>query len=92
MVHAATSDGSVLIMPAAASAAPLIVADPADQQRQRAATLRLTSLAGLAGAPVVVAPLLRADDLPFGVEFVGSPGSDRRLLAWVANAIAASID
>ena len=46
--------------------------------------LDLTCLAGLAGAPVVVAPLLRSEELPVGVAFVGAPGSDLALLDRVA--------
>jgi amidase len=83
---AATADGTVLVQPAAAGAAPpALVGDRGAHERRRMQTLRLTCVAGLAGAPVVVLPLARdtADgDLPLGVAFVGAPGSDRRLLRW----------
>jgi amidase len=81
---AATADGTVLVMPAAAGAAPLLTADSAEQQRVRIATLRLTCLAGLAGLPVVVARWAHLDGLPLGVAFVGAAGSDRELLEFVA--------
>ena len=83
----ATADGTVLVAPAAAGAAP-----PRDGQRvtndaTRARTLRLTCVAGLAGAPVVVVPCARDDGLPLGVAFMGAPGSDRDLIAVVASAL-----
>ena len=83
---AATADGTVLVMPAAAGAAPLLTADPAEQQRVRVATLQLTCLAGLAGLPVIVAPWARVDSLPLGIAFVGAAGSDRELLDFVGRA------
>ncbi|MCU1396791.1 MAG: Amidase [Ilumatobacteraceae bacterium] len=83
-IRAATAGGTVLLMPAAAGVAPLIGTDAAGNERQRSLNLRLTCLAGLSGAPVVVAPLLRSEGLPLGVAFVGAPGTDRALLAWLA--------
>ncbi len=84
LVHAATA-GAVLVLPAAPGAAPPVDQLPADADAWRAQALQLTCLAGLAGAPVVVAPLLRSDDdLPVGVAFVGAPGSDLALLDLVA--------
>ena len=56
-------------------------------ERRRTATLRLTCIAGLAGAPVVVLPIAVDDGLPLGVAFVGAPGSDHRLLRWVADVV-----
>jgi amidase len=62
-VSAATSDGTVLVQPAAAGAAPLpLSATPSSRdahELRRVQTLRLTCIAGLAGAPVVVFTLLR---------------------------------
>jgi amidase len=89
VLHAATAGGTVLVMPAAAGVAPLIESTAEANEFQRAQNLRLTCLAGLAGAPVVVAPLLESAGLPFGVAFVGAPGSDRDLLAYVATFSAA---
>ena len=89
-VIAATADGTVLIMPAAAGAAPMAGHDPSAHdpsghdpsahEAQRMRTLRLTCVAGLAGAPVVVVPVADDDGLPLGIALVGAPGSDRRLL------------
>jgi Asp-tRNA(Asn)/Glu-tRNA(Gln) amidotransferase A subunit family amidase len=49
--------------------------------------MRLTSVAGLAGAPVVVLPLSHDADLPLGIAYMGAPGSDRTLLRWAADQI-----
>jgi amidase len=84
-VRDATADGTVLVMPAAAGAAPLLDGSDGDAEERRLATLRLTCIAGLAGAPVVVAPWATDDGLPFGLAFVGAPGTDLRLLDWVAD-------
>jgi amidase len=90
-VARATADGTVLVQPAAAGAAPPVVVDGqggrAALERRRSATLRLTCIAGLAGAPVVVRPLASdqaGGGFPLGVAFVGGPGTDRRLLRWCA--------
>jgi amidase len=79
----ATRDGTVLVIPGAAGAAPLPDATPDAHQAHRVRTLRLTCIAGLAGAPVVVAPLVEVDGLPLGIGFLGACGSDRALLALV---------
>ncbi|TQL03233.1 AtzH-like domain-containing protein [Cellulomonas sp. SLBN-39] len=82
----------VLVLPAAPSVAPR--PDPAGLDAVRAATLRLTCVAGLGGLPAVVLPTpgptpppgpdgrtgARAD-LPVGVCLVAAPGRDRELLA-----------
>jgi amidase len=80
-VLAATADGTVLVVPGAAGAAPEPAAGAAVHEAQRARTLRLTCVAGLAGAPVVVLPLARDEGLPLGVAFIGHPGTDLDLLA-----------
>ena len=86
----ATADGTILVQPAAAGAALPLVASGADgradQERRRTATLRLTCIAGLAGAPVVVLPVAADGGLPLGVAFVGAPGRDHRVLRWAADA------
>jgi amidase len=83
-VLAATADGTVLVVPGAAGAAPAPSPDAALHEAQRARTLRLTCLAGLAGAPVVVLPLAADEGLPLGIAFIGHPGSDLELLAFAA--------
>jgi len=83
----ATRDGTVLILPGAAGAAPPSDLDADAQLELRLRTLRLTCIAGLAGAPVVVAPLATVDHLPLGVAFMGARGGDRELLALVRDAL-----
>jgi amidase len=71
----------VVVLPAASSVAPR----PGDDvQATREATLQLTCLAGLAGLPCLVVPTTTEDGLPAGVGLVGPRGSDRALLALVA--------
>jgi amidase len=83
-VLAATADGTVLVVPGAAGAAPPPGPDPVLHDALRVRTLRLTCLAGLAGAPVVVLPLGTDEGLPLGIAFIGHPGSDLDLLAYTA--------
>jgi Asp-tRNA(Asn)/Glu-tRNA(Gln) amidotransferase A subunit family amidase len=89
----ATADGTVLVQPATAGTAPPIVVGGdggrAASEQRRTATMRLTCIAGLAGAPVVVVPIAVDGGLPLGVALVGAPGSDRRLLRWVAASVLA---
>jgi len=80
----AAADDCLLVAPAAPGAAPPIAGDPAQHNTRRMATLRLTCIAGLAGIPAVVAPLLNDDDLPLGVAFMAAPGRDLAILSWLA--------
>ena len=52
----------------------------ADLGEVRAATLRLTCVAGLGGLPAVSVPLTTSDGLPCGVCLVGPPRRDLDLL------------
>jgi amidase len=73
--------GAVLVLPSSAGGAPPRNAVAAAVEAERAGTLRLTCLAGLAGAPAVSLPLVcTADGRPAGVCLVGEPGTDRGLL------------
>jgi Asp-tRNA(Asn)/Glu-tRNA(Gln) amidotransferase A subunit family amidase len=74
---------SVLVLPAAPGAAPPVEQTPASAGSWREHTLELTCVAGLAGAPVVVAPLLQDEGLPLGAAFVGPPGADLALIEMV---------
>ncbi|GER22608.1 hypothetical protein NCCP1664_11050 [Zafaria cholistanensis] len=83
-VRALVGDG-ILVVPSAASVAPLARDSAAGGEaieRQRQRTLLLTCLAGLAGLPAVNVPLETAEGLPCGVSLVGAAGSDTALLAW----------
>ena len=72
----------VVLLPSASSVAPLV---GSDLDTVREATLRLTCLAGLAGAPGLNVPLTSADGLPTGVCLLAAPGRDRDLLALVVD-------
>ena len=73
----------MLVLPGAAGPAPLPEGDADVHLAHRLRTLRLTCIAGLAGAPVVVAPMAKIDGLPLGIAFVGARGTDRELLTLV---------
>jgi Asp-tRNA(Asn)/Glu-tRNA(Gln) amidotransferase A subunit family amidase len=76
----------VLVLPAASSVAPSMMADAATLERTRAATLRLTCIAGLTGRPALSAPLLSVPiagqftPAPVGMCFVGPRGTDLSLI------------
>jgi Asp-tRNA(Asn)/Glu-tRNA(Gln) amidotransferase A subunit family amidase len=74
-------DGVALLLPSTSSPAPLRDAAPGDPtiEAARAATLGLTVLAGLAGAPAVSMPLLTVDGAPVGLSAVAAPGADLAL-------------
>ncbi|MFE1799008.1 amidase [Streptomyces sp. NPDC059517] len=77
--------GTVLVIPSASGPAPGRTATGERIEAERAATLRMTCLAGLAGAPALSLPLLRlADGRPAGVCLLGAPGTDHALLALAA--------
>ncbi|CCH86952.1 Amidase [Modestobacter italicus] len=76
--------GVAVLMPAASSTAPPITADPARKAEYRAATLRLTCLAGVGGLPVAVAPAALVDGLPVGLAVLGAGGTDTALTALLA--------
>ena len=67
----------VLVLPSSSSVAPLL---GQGLQAVRDATMRLTCVAGLAGAPAVSLPLTTRGGLPCGVSLVAAPGRDRALL------------
>jgi len=77
----ALPSGGVLVLPSAASVAPMpTLAGPAKEDLRRR-TLRLTCIAGLAGAPAVSLPQATVGGLPVGVCLLARAGEDERLLA-----------
>ena len=76
--------GAALVIPAAATVAPIPDLDAEAKEALRRATARLTTIAGLAGAPAVSLPLAEVDGRPVGVSLLGRPGDDERLLAAAA--------
>jgi amidase len=73
-------DGRVLCLPTVPGPAPLRTADADEVQVTRAATLRMTAVAGIGGLPAVSAPFLTVAGAPVGVCFVGALGQDVALL------------
>lgn len=69
-------EGTALAIPAAPGPAPRIGEEP-----DREAIVRLTCIAGLAGAPGLALPAGLVDDLPVGLQLVATPGGDEVLLA-----------
>ncbi|NAS20849.1 amidase [Herbidospora sp. NEAU-GS84] len=75
-------EGAVMALPSAPVTAPAL-GRPA---RTRAATLRLTCLAPIAGAPVLSLPVTRVDGLPLGLSLTAAPGGDENLFALASGA------
>jgi Asp-tRNA(Asn)/Glu-tRNA(Gln) amidotransferase A subunit family amidase len=74
-------DGAVVVLPSCASGAPLHSASAEARSAERAGTLRLNCVAGIAGAPALSLPLLRTSDgRPAGLCLVGAPAADIDLL------------
>ena len=73
--------GGALVLPAAATVAPIPDLDAGAKEALRTGTARLTTIAGLAGAPAVSLPLANVDGRPVGVSLLARPGEDERLLA-----------
>ncbi|MDT0317105.1 amidase [Streptomyces millisiae] len=86
LITSALPPGTALLLPATSGPAPRVGAPPADVEDTRAATLRLTHLASLAGLPAVVSPLLAVHGLPVGLCALGEPGADLSLLNLAAQA------
>lgn len=80
-VRALLGDGSVALLPSAASLAPYRDADPAAVDAVRLRTMALTCIAGLAGLPQVSVPMATPDGVPLGISLLGPAGSDRALVA-----------
>ncbi|MFP5359749.1 MAG: AtzH-like domain-containing protein [Actinomycetes bacterium] len=71
---------AVLLIPAAASAAPALDAPEAELEERRQATLGMTAIAGIAGRPALSVPLLVTPEGPVGLCLVGPRGSDLALV------------
>ncbi|WP_291049942.1 AtzH-like domain-containing protein [Herbiconiux sp.] len=76
--------GRILLLPSASSAAPALNAPAESIADVRAATLRMTSVAGTGGYPAVSAPVLSVPApggrAPLGLCLVGPRGSDLALI------------
>ncbi len=81
--------GRILLLPSASSAAPGVNAPAEEIGAVRAATLRMTAVAGTGGYPAVSAPVLRVPtpggSAPVGLCLVGPRGSDLALIDLAAS-------
>lgn len=84
-----TIGDDVLIVPTAPAAAPSLAATPEEMEAVRVATLRLTSVAGIAGVPALSVPLLRTSSGPVGISVLSAAGSESTLVE-AARSIAAA--
>jgi len=84
------ADGRVLLLPSASSPAPDAASPAAAVEASRAATLRLTCLAGITGRPAVSAPVMSVDGAPVGLGLVGLRDGDLATLA-LARQVAAAL-
>lgn len=73
----------VLVLPTAASVAPVKNAPAESVESIRAMTMQLTCIAGIAGLPQVTVPVFREDGMAIGLSFIASKGQDRSLLKLV---------
>jgi amidase len=78
--------GTALILPTAGGIAPRLDASPDELEEFRVQTMRLTCIAGLAGAPQVTVPDGLVDGCPVGRSYLAAPGADEALLELVASA------
>ena len=85
----ATLGDAVLLIPATASAAPSLTATDDELEAARAATLGLTTIAGITGRPALSVPLMSVPGGPVGISLVGPRGSDlaliRMAISWARN-------
>jgi Asp-tRNA(Asn)/Glu-tRNA(Gln) amidotransferase A subunit family amidase len=77
---------NVLVVPAAASVAPQTTATAASDEATRQATLRITCIAGISGAPATSAPLATVNGAPLGISFVGPRHTDLSLIEMASTA------
>ena len=80
-----TAGETVIAVPCAPGAAPLMTADADTLAEHRKRALTLTAPAGLAGLPQIVLPLATVDGVPLGLGLIGPAGSDRMLLNFAAD-------
>jgi Asp-tRNA(Asn)/Glu-tRNA(Gln) amidotransferase A subunit family amidase len=77
-------DDAVLVLPTTPGPAPALTAGADELDRVRAATLRMTALAGIGGLPALSVPALTSPSplgpAPVGVCLVGPRGSDLSLV------------
>ena len=80
-LHAELGPDDAWLVPAAPSVALPLAAIGDERGAFYRNALALGALAGHAGLPQVVMPLVEVNGLPLGVAFIAGPGNDERLLA-----------
>jgi amidase len=76
-------DDTVVVLPSAASVAPLRTATGSAIDDVRTRTMRICCIAGLAGLPQVSIPMRSPNGLPVGVSLLGPVGSDHALITLI---------
>ncbi|GAB3349252.1 amidase family protein [Modestobacter lapidis] len=76
--------GTAVLAPAASCPAPPVSGLTERKAAYRAATLRLTCIAGVGGLPVAVAPAALVGGLPVGLAAIGAAGTDTALTGLLA--------
>src|SRR5699024_1504940 len=79
--------GTVLVLPTAASIAPLRSADVEEIGATRLKSSLLLCISPLCGAPQVTVPLMTHVGAPLGLTLIGAPGTDRRLARLAADLV-----
>ncbi|MFN4361910.1 MAG: amidase [Hylemonella sp.] len=79
-VHGLLGSDGLLLLPSAASLAPLRKADPADVDAVRLRTMAITCIAGLCGLPQISLPVPTTGGDILGVSLLGPAGSDLALI------------
>ncbi|HZR79400.1 MAG TPA: amidase, partial [Chthoniobacterales bacterium] len=80
LIRSVATKGAVLFLPTAPGIAPLLTSTPQELDEFRVRVMRLTCIAGLGGLPQISIPLGTYANCPFGISFIGWPGSDEVLL------------
>src|SRR5262249_55129950 len=86
-VAAFLGDDALLCLPTAPGIAPKIATPPAELEAFRARAFALLSIAGLSRLPQISLPLGTLEGCPLGLSLIAPRGSDRGLLAFVAEAL-----
>lgn len=79
-VHNLLGTDGLLLLPSAASLAPLRDADPADVDAVRLRTMAITCIAGLSGLPQIGLPVRTTGGDILGISLLGPAGSDLALI------------